>query len=1096
VSGEAARIFVEVGANIGEFMAKMGAVESRLGGVGQRMSSIGSTIMGAGKKLTTSVTLPLLAIGGAATKLSLDFAHSMNEIKALVGASDTQMARYKEAVLDMGRTMPQGPKALADALYFVTSSGFKGEAALRVLRASAKAAAAGLGDTKTVADAVTSAVNAYGEKALSAGRATDILLAAVREGKAEPEELAGAIGRVIAPAEAMKVEFGEVAGAVAALSMTGLDAAESVTAIRGVLMGLMHPAKSTREMLADNKISMDQLRDSVANKGLLPTLQMLRDRFGDNKDALGELFPNVRALNGFLALTGANAEKNANVMGKVANAHGDTARAFAKAMTDNENKIRAAFSSIQVSAIKLGGILAPIVANVAARVADVASAFSNLSPSAQKAILVIAGIAAAIGPLLVMLGAMVAGIGAVVAIVAFLLSPIGLVVIAIAALVGVLVYLAMTNENVRAKLASAWNAISSGIGSAVGYVKQKWAEMASWYTAHAEEIRQVTRNLMTAIRAVFEAVWPVIATIFKAYWNVIKAEVQTAMNVIRDVVRLVSALIRGDWGAAWAAMKALVSDVLHGVVAIIRATLTGAVQIVAALAAAIGRALWAGIKAGAAALANLASWLLGRIGAAIAAVAAWAAGAAVAIGRGIVDGITSGIGDLAGNLAGKLKGAVSGALGSVKGAFGIHSPSKTTHDEIGKPLGDGVIEGFLFGLRDLPSKVNDKIRTSLEQVRATVEGMQSTFGSAFGRLGDYALKAFDAKTSAMTDKLHAKFDGLRTKLQEGFDAATAKIDLTLNVKLAGIEDWQRQLTPAEQMLKDLEDRHSEEGRQEAIGDAQKQLTEAQATGDPEKILAAQKALDAALYQEQIATLQKQAAAERAARDQEADEKKKAAQQAAEDAKAHLEKTIAEQQKRIDLLEKEQAKQMQAQRDLKRQHLEDQLADLQKYLDEHPKKWKALHKRLTALMKGFGVTFKASGKELGNAFADGMKEAFDNVEKTAKAIAKLVAKYLELHSPAEAGPLASLDKWWEAFTPTLLRGFDLDSINAKMDGLGMPGGAAPFALAGAGRGAQVIRLENHTHTYLDGKEIAHNVRDELVSIGRRGSTVLSGVGVAA
>jgi hypothetical protein len=51
----------------------------------------------------------------------------------------------------------------AEALFFITSAGLRGAGATEVLEASLKGAAIGLGDTKTIADLATSAVNAYGE---------------------------------------------------------------------------------------------------------------------------------------------------------------------------------------------------------------------------------------------------------------------------------------------------------------------------------------------------------------------------------------------------------------------------------------------------------------------------------------------------------------------------------------------------------------------------------------------------------------------------------------------------------------------------------------------------------------------------------------------------------------------------------------------------------------------------------------------------------------------------------------------------------------------------------------------------------------------
>ena len=105
-----------------------------------------------------------------------------------------------------------------------TSAGFEGKEALDVLEASAKAAAAGLGETKQVADAVTSAVNAYGIENLSAARSTDILVATVREGKAEADSIAGALGQVLPAASELGVEFAELGGTIAALTRIGLGA--------------------------------------------------------------------------------------------------------------------------------------------------------------------------------------------------------------------------------------------------------------------------------------------------------------------------------------------------------------------------------------------------------------------------------------------------------------------------------------------------------------------------------------------------------------------------------------------------------------------------------------------------------------------------------------------------------------------------------------------------------------------------------------------------------------------------------------------------------------------------------------------------------
>ncbi|MEM4167746.1 MAG: hypothetical protein QXW98_04825, partial [Candidatus Caldarchaeum sp.] len=69
---------------------------------------------------------------------------------------------------------------LAKALYFATSAGLRGAQGFAVVRAAAKASAAGLGEMEAVTRVLVSALNAWGTESLSAAEAADVLLASVR----------------------------------------------------------------------------------------------------------------------------------------------------------------------------------------------------------------------------------------------------------------------------------------------------------------------------------------------------------------------------------------------------------------------------------------------------------------------------------------------------------------------------------------------------------------------------------------------------------------------------------------------------------------------------------------------------------------------------------------------------------------------------------------------------------------------------------------------------------------------------------------------------------------------------------------------------
>jgi TP901 family phage tail tape measure protein len=316
----------------------------------------------------TALGLAMGAAGGAimlgmrrAGRENIAFNATLTRSTTLIGVARDEMQAMGDAALRMAHT-GQGPIELAEALFFVQSAGLRGQAALDVLESSAKAASIGLGETKVVADLVTSAVNAYGIANLSAADAADILIGTVREGKAEAPELAGALGRVLPIASEMGVAFDQVGAAVAAMTRTGTDAATATTQLRAILVSLLNPAQQSEQAMADLGLSSAALRRTIREDGLWQAMMDLRDAAGDNEAALGQLFPNVRALAGFLDLTGANAAENAIVFAHMADTVGLLDEGFEEWSRTGEAAI-ARFSAASQSAriALLEGVEGPMV---------------------------------------------------------------------------------------------------------------------------------------------------------------------------------------------------------------------------------------------------------------------------------------------------------------------------------------------------------------------------------------------------------------------------------------------------------------------------------------------------------------------------------------------------------------------------------------------------------------------------------------------------------------------------------------------------------------------------------------------------------------
>lgn len=307
---------------------------------------------------------------GSGVKSAVELEKTFSRIEGLVGIAADEVEAFKAPLLEIGRATAKGPNELAEALFFVTSAGFEGQEALDILAASAKAAAAGLGETKTVADAVTSAVNAYGVENLKASEATDILVATVREGKAEADSIAGALGQILPAASELGVEFNELGGTIAALTRIGLGADQGATALGATLAAIQKPGNDAEAALEGVRLSGAKLRDVVANQGLLPALQLLQERFEGNDEALTRVFPNIRALRAVLPLVGRNAGDVAGIFQNVKESVSSTDAAFQAYTKTTAFSLAEANVALQISLQKIGEDLLPVVAKAFVTLAE------------------------------------------------------------------------------------------------------------------------------------------------------------------------------------------------------------------------------------------------------------------------------------------------------------------------------------------------------------------------------------------------------------------------------------------------------------------------------------------------------------------------------------------------------------------------------------------------------------------------------------------------------------------------------------------------------------------------------------------------------
>lgn len=292
------------------------------------------------------------SLGQALGKVKVELAAAAAGVYAatrVIRGAAQESSRFQTAIAEVGTLLSdrsgipqltQDVKALAlefggsattqaKAYYQVVSAGAEqGAEANRILAQSNKLAIAGVADLTVSADGLTSALNAYGAGAEEAERYSDAFFATVREGKTTVGELAGSIGQVAPIASQAGVEIEELTGTIATLTKGGVATAQAANQVRAILSAVIKPTSQASKVAEDLGIQFDLA--AVRSKGLAGFLADVAEKTGGSEEAMAKLFGRVEGLQAVLALTGNQAADFRDVLESVANAAGETERAFAQ----------------------------------------------------------------------------------------------------------------------------------------------------------------------------------------------------------------------------------------------------------------------------------------------------------------------------------------------------------------------------------------------------------------------------------------------------------------------------------------------------------------------------------------------------------------------------------------------------------------------------------------------------------------------------------------------------------------------------------------------------------------------------------------------
>ena len=607
---KASAVFDKISKKAGTFKSDLEGVGSSGGKsmseLGQSLQGVGGKMESAGKTLTATVTMPIVALGTAAVKTAADFDSQMSKVQAVSGASGADLQKLRDKAIEMGDKTKFSATEAAQGFQYMAMAGWKTGDMLDGISGVMNLAAASGEDLGTTSDIVTNALTAFGLKAKDSGHFADILAAASSNANTDVKMM-GETFKYCAPvAGALGFKAEDTAEAIGLLGNAGIQSSQAGTSLRSImskLTGDLEFATAKGEKF------------TVATKNADGSMRSLNEILADSREAFSHMSESEKAANaeavfgrnamsGWLTLMNAAPEDINKVSGAIKDCDG-SAKKMAETMNDNlQGDLILLKSNLQTLAISFGEILIPVLRDATGILRTVVQGFNSIPQPMKEVIVKVAAVAAAIGPLILVGGKLVKGIGNLLILGPKLVNafttiktiagvlggglqalwgvlmanPIVLVIAAVAALVAGFIYLwnhcegfrqfwINLWEGIKTAVSTAWQAITTGLQTAWQTISTTaqtvWNGIKEFFSGLWEGIKTVFSTAVTAIETALSTAWTTISTVASTAWTAITSTLSKAWENIKTNASTTWDNIKTKIGTAWENIKAKTGTTLE-----------------------------------------------------------------------------------------------------------------------------------------------------------------------------------------------------------------------------------------------------------------------------------------------------------------------------------------------------------------------------------------------------------------------------------------------------------------------------------------------------------------------------------------------------
>ena len=546
--------------------------------VGTKMQDLGNKVTAVGQKFKVISAVASTALVGI-TASAINFETAFTGVTKTVDGTDEQLENIKQGILDLSEATASSATDIAGVAEAAGQLGVKTENIMAFTETMVR-----LGDSTNIsasdaATAIAQLYNVMGADINTVDQFGAALVALGNNAATSENDIMNMASRIASSGKQVGLTEQQVLALATSLASVGLEAEGGGSAISAVITEIDKSvalnSDSLKTWASVAGMSVKEFKQLWQNDAMT-AIQAVTKGMGDAKaggqnlnvilDNLG--VTSLRQTDTMKRLSGAS-ELMSNMV-QISNEAWSENTALTneseKRYQTTAAKMQQLKNTVQELCVKLGEILLPIIQSVCDSLSNFASWLTGLSPTAQKVVLVVIAIVAAIGPLIIFIGKLISSIGTIMTIVpkvvsafkaiktamaslnaVMLANPISLVIIAIVALVAIFVVLWNKCEWFRNFWIGLWEKIKNAVSQAVENIKKFLDNMKTvidgvknnisiFFENIKNFISQVANNIKNFIESVKLVLSTIVTFIDTNVIQPIKNAIQAFLNTLLTIV--------------------------------------------------------------------------------------------------------------------------------------------------------------------------------------------------------------------------------------------------------------------------------------------------------------------------------------------------------------------------------------------------------------------------------------------------------------------------------------------------------------------------------------------------------------------------------